>query len=113
MSGINGMTFEAFSHIPDTRMIVADFLSERMERSETHIGDFEPDVEVYNWPQWNGGERRNITVVVDLTSTLCGVYINGGMKRYYLKDPAERFMEDIWNRCVRLPGEQEIYERQA
>ena len=112
MSSINGMTFEAFECVPDTRMIVVDFLSQRMQRPETHIGDFEPDVEVYSWPQRDGEEKRNITVVVDLTSTLCGVYVNRGTGgKYYLKDPVERFLKDVFRRHVRLPGEHEIYEK--
>ena len=113
MSSINGMTFEAFGCIPDTRLIVADFLAQRMKRLETHIGDFDPDVEVYTWPQRDGGERRSITVVVDLTSTLCGVYVNGGESGYYLKNPVKWFMQDVWNRDVRLPGEHEIYEKRV
>lgn len=110
MGSINGMAFEAFRNIPDTRMIVADFLARRMRRTETHIGDFEPDVEVYTWPQRDGEERRNITVVVDLTSTLCGVYVNND-NGYFLADPAEQFMEDVWKHHVQLPGEHEIYEK--
>ena len=59
MSSINDMPMEAFACIPDTRIIVADFLARRMQRLETHIGNFEPDVEVYSWPQWDGEEKRN------------------------------------------------------
>ena len=106
MSSINGMPFKAFAQIPDTRMIVADFLAQRMQRLEGS----EPDVEVYTWPQRDEGERRNITVVVDITSTLCGVYVNNEIG-YFLTDPVERFMEDVWKHHVQLPGEQEIYEK--
>ena len=111
MSSINGMVLTEYTCIPDTRIIVADFLARRMQRVDTHIGDFEPDVEVYSWPQWDGGEKRNVTVVMDATSTLCGVYVNGGTRGYHLKDPVKRFFEDVRKRRVRLPGEHEIYEK--
>ena len=111
MMSYNGMAFEAYKYTPDTRMNVVNFLAQRMQCPETHIGDFEPDLEVYSWPQRDGEEKRNITVVVDLTSTLCGVYINGGVNGYYLKNPTEQFMKDVRRRRVRLPGEHEIYEK--
>ena len=108
MSNINGMPFKAFACIPDTRMIVADFLARRMQRLEGS----EPDVEVYTWPQRDNGERRNITAVFDVTSTLCAVYVNNS-NGYFLADPVEQFMEDVRKRHVQLPGEHEIYKKRS